>query len=136
MKAGICRHGKECEQLNAAPDEVVTRREFEALREDFRRMDDHGTRGVQVMQSQMADLVRDIMDLKSDLNSRFDSHQRVHDKDEEDRRQERLEKKQDRERERAERRSGRRWLITTGIAIVVMTVGVLGVAIDILSRTH
>jgi hypothetical protein len=122
--------------LNADPDDVVTRREFEALREDFRRMDDYGTRGVQAMQSQMADLVRDIMDLKSDMSSRFDAHQRVHDKDEEDRRQERLEKKQDRERERAERRSGRRWIITTGIAMVVMIVGVLGVAIDILSRTH
>ncbi len=90
-----------------APDEPVSRREMDQLREDVHRLDDHGTRGVAAMQSQLTDVIKDILELKSEVSARFDAHQRVHERDE------------------AQRVASRRWavgtfLIALGIVVTLL----------------
>ena len=90
-----------------APDEPVSQREMDQLREDVHRLDDHGTRGVAAMQSQLTDVIKDILELKSEVNTRFDAHQRVHEQD------------------AAARLAGRRWavgtfLIALGIVVTLL----------------
>lgn len=96
----------------------ASRREVDQLRDRIERIDDHGTRGVGALQTQVTDLVKDIAELKADLNTRFEAHQRVHDQD------------------HADRISGRRWLIATGLAGVSTMGGILALLWDILQHLH
>ena len=99
-------------------DLPATRREVDILRDEVHRLDDHGSRGVGAIQTQLTDLVKDLAEMKSEMNNRFEAHQRVHDQDHRD------------------RISGRRWLITTGIAGLVSMATVVGLLIEILSKVH
>ena len=103
--------------------DTPTRGEFELLKQivtanqaRIDSIDNIGTRGVGVVQAQLVEVVKDLADLKADVNKRFDDHQRVHEQDTQ------------------ERAAGRRWLIGTLIAAVVMLVTILGLAINIASR--
>lgn len=82
------------------PDEYATRRELDQLRQELIRMDDHGTRGVSVVQSQLTDVIKDVLELKSEVNKRFADHQRLH------------------EREEDQRSANRRWALGFGVAIL------------------
>lgn len=99
-------------------DEPATRREVDLLRDEVHRLDDHGTRGVAAMQIQVTDLIKDVLDLRSDMNSRFTEHQRQHVESE------------------ATRRAGRRWLIGTVIATLVLLVAILGLLLQVISRVR
>jgi hypothetical protein len=81
-------------------------------------MDDHGTRGVQGLTVRMDNLIGDVADLKSEVktdvgalqaevSTRFAAHQKVHDDDAKD------------------RVTGRRYALTTVIAVVAIIVGLL-----------
>jgi TolA-binding protein len=97
---------------------LASRRELDQLRDRIERIDDHGTRGVGTLQSQITDMIKDIAELKTDLNTRFEAHQRIHDQDHQD------------------RISGRRWLIATGIAGLGSMGGVWALLWDILQHLH
>lgn len=99
-------------------DSPATRREVDQLREELHRIDDHGTRGVTAMQVQVTDLIKDVLDLKNDVNSRFQAHQDAHDTAE------------------RERRSGRRWLLSTVIAALVVLVAILTLLLQIAGRVR
>lgn len=91
-------------------DEAVSRPEFDMLRqavsENARRLDSidqSGTRGVGVVQQQITDLAKDV----AGLQVKFDKHESEHGQSERD------------------RRSSRRWLVTSGIALLVALEGPL-----------
>jgi hypothetical protein len=100
------------------PEATASRREVDQLREDLHRLDEHGTRGVSAMQVQLTDLLKDVIELKTDVGVRFDAHEREHDKDEDKRVQ------------------ARRWLIGAGIAGAASVAAVVGLLIDVLSHLH
>jgi hypothetical protein len=74
---------------HAAPEPYASRRELDQLREDLRRLDDHGSRGVGAIQIQLTALVRDMAELKIDTSSRFAEHFRQHEADAAQRRSDR-----------------------------------------------
>ncbi len=82
------------------PDEVATRRELDLLRAELMRLDDHGTRGVGVVQSQLTDVIKDVVELKSEMTSRFAEHSRLHERDED------------------RRIAGRRWSLAFAVAVI------------------
>lgn len=92
-------------------DEWVSQREFDQLRADMHRMDDHGTRGISGVLAQLAEVIRDVAELKAETNSRFSEHQRQHD------------------READERASARRFTVTTTVAILVLLVAMLALIV-------
>lgn len=104
--------------VTAQPETPATQREVDILREELHRLDDHGSRGVGAIQAQLTDVVRDIIELKTEMNGRFEAHQRVHDQD------------------HRERVQGRRWLIGTGIAGLVAMAAAITLLLDILSHIH
>ncbi len=66
---------------HAAPEPYATRREVDQLREELRRLDDHGSRGVGSIQAQLTEVVRDLAELKADTGIRFAEHLRHHEQD-------------------------------------------------------
>lgn len=97
-------------------DEPATRRELELLRRELdhlavrvENMDRDGTRGVIVLQERISELAKDVIRLESALTAHEVSHQN----------------------EAAARERGRRWLITTGIALVVMLCAVLALLVQV-----
>lgn len=102
-----------------------TRGEFDLLKQMLTAsqtrldgIDSSGTRGVGIVQAQLVEVVKDLAELKAGVDKRFDAHMRVHEQDLRD------------------RASGRRWLISTLIAAVVMLAAILALAVDIAGRTH
>ena len=96
----------------------VSRGEFDLLRQivaanqaRLEGIDLGGTRGVGVVQAQLTDVVKDLVELKSDVSARFDAHQRVHDQD---------------ERNRA---SARRFTVTTTLAILALLLTLIGLVL-------
>ena len=81
-------------------DEYATQRELDQLRQELIRIDDHGTRGVAVVQTQLTDVIKDVLELKSEINKRFEEHQRQHERDE------------------TTRSSNRRWTLGFGVAVL------------------
>jgi len=77
-------------------DDLVTRREFDALASRVTAIDEHGSRGVQALTMQLAQMSKDIGRLEKSM----ESHEKVH------------------TAEAADRRSSRRWIIATVIAAV------------------
>jgi hypothetical protein len=65
-----------------ADDVYATQREVDQLRAEIVRIDDHGTRGIGVVQTQLTDVIKDVTELKAEMNARFSSHQQQHDRDE------------------------------------------------------
>lgn len=99
-------------------DLPATRREMDMLRDELHRLDDHGSRGVGVMQTQMTDLVKDVTELKSEVNQRFEAHRIEH------------------EKAARERVVGRRWLVGTGIAGLTAMTAMLALLFEILAKVH
>ncbi len=99
----------------------VTRGEFEMLKSTVDRnmsrldsIDDHGTRGVAVLQNQMLDLVKDIGRVETSLLH----HEQAH-KD-----------------EKVVRDRNRKWFISTTIAGVLMLCAILTLLVYILTSLH
>lgn len=95
-------------------DEYATRRELDQLRQELIRMDDHGTRGVSVVQAQLTDVIKDVLELKGEVNARFAEHQRHHERDEDS------------------RAGNRRWALGFGVAIL----GAIGGLYPYLAHLH
>lgn len=97
---------------------VASRREVDQLREDLRRIDEHGTRGIGVLQTQLTDVVKNVTEMKAEVNARFEAHQRVHDRDEQ------------------LRISGRRWTIATAATMLGGLATTLGLLVDVLQHVR
>ena len=104
--------------MTLTEDLPASRREVDQLREELHRIDDHGTRGVTAMQVQVTDLIKDVLDLKSEMNNRFQKHQQQHEVAE------------------RERRAGRRWLLSTVIAALVVLVAILTLLLQIAGKVR
>lgn len=104
--------------MTVQPEAAASQREVDILREELHRLDDHGTRGVGAIQAQLTDVVRDIIELKTEMNGRFEAHQRIHDQDHRD------------------RITGRRWLIGTAIAGLLAMVAIITLLLQILGHVH
>lgn len=85
----------------------VTRGEFDLLRQMVQQnasrvetIDNLGTRGVGTIQSQLSDLTKDLLELKTDMNMRFSDHDKLH------------------KSEKRERVNSRRWLIGTALLMI------------------
>jgi hypothetical protein len=96
----------------------ASQRELDILRAELHRLDDHGSRGIGSIQTQLTDLVKDVTELKTEVNSRFDSHQRVHDQD------------------KIDRINGRRWLIATIIGAAASIAGLYFMMVQVLQSIH
>lgn len=105
------------------PPESPGRGEFEMLKQlvaDTRArlnsIDDTGTKGVAVVQSQLTEVVKDLTELKGDVATKFTAHEIVHEKDQQ------------------ERRDGRRWLIGISLTMITTMVAVIGLLIGVLTN--
>lgn len=87
-------------------DEDV-RRDLDRLERRIEQMDTHGTRGVGVVQSQLADVIKDL----AKLEGRMQAHDQVH------------------VQEARDRASNRRWMVSTAIAFLVLLVAILALLI-------
>lgn len=92
----------------------VTRGEFELLKQivadNQRRLenvDTHGTRGINVIQTQIADLIKDVAEMRADQKSASES-----------------------------RRAGRKWVATFVVATIASIGGIIGVLLEIASKVH
>jgi hypothetical protein len=101
---------------------VVTRGEFDLLksmvesnRARLEGIDQSGTKGVAVVQTQLNEVVRDLVELKAEVDKRFDAHIRQH------------------AQEARDRVTGRRWLIGTSLAALAIVVTLL---LNITIRLH
>jgi len=94
-------------------DIPASRREVDQLREELHRLDDHGSRGVGTLQSQVTDLIKDLTELKADVNNRFEKHEKEH---------------QD---EKQNRIIARRWLAGFAITLIVALLAVIGLLLQI-----
>ena len=81
-------------------DEPASRREFDQLVTRVNLIDEHGTRGVGVIQVQLTEVVKDVAKLESEMTTRFTEHQRQHDT------------------EQANRAANRRWAIGLAVALL------------------
>ncbi len=92
----------------------VTRGEFDMLRQivtaNQTRIEGIGAIGA--VQVQLAEVVKDLTELKADVTKRFDDHMRIHQQDQ------------------MARVSGRRWQVGTVIAVLVLLVSILGLVIN------
>jgi hypothetical protein len=99
-------------------DLYVSQREFDQLVRRVDQIDDVGTRGVVVLQTQMTDVARDLAKIEASMDLRF--------------------KEVDGRFERAtqDRVSTRRWLIGSGIAGASAIAAILAALAEILTRLH
>jgi hypothetical protein len=128
------------EQVERPYNPFPTAREFDMLVGQVERnqsrlndIDDHGTRGVSGLQIQMTEIVKDMGEIKadvtkmqsdlenridslrSDMEARFQAHDTRHIED------------------RRDQIKGRRWIIGTMIAALLVLVGIVGLLIQLLS---
>jgi len=117
----------------------VTRGEFDLLKQivasnqaRLEGIDQGGTKGVAVVQTQLVDVVKDITELKAEsgarfdlvdrrfdaVGKRFDDHMQIHEQDKRD------------------RIIGRRWLVGIGIAGMGSMAAVLGLLVDVIQHLH
>jgi hypothetical protein len=117
-------------------EQAPTGREFDMLRGEVSAnaarldsIDRLGTRGIGILAAQQAELVKDVADLdrrtvaaigglQADMTARFDAHARQHEED-----------------ARA-RTVGRRWLLTTGVALVAALGTLGGLIANLLEHSH
>ncbi len=81
-------------------------------------IDDHGTRGIGVLQTQILDLTKDVTSLQAEMNIRFDGHLKLH------------------EEEERKRISSRRWIIGTVIGGMASMGTVIAMLVDVLQHVH
>lgn len=81
-------------------------------------IDQHGTRGVAVIQEQVTEVIRDLTSLKIENDIWQKGHTSEHNQ------------------ERKDRISGRRWTIGTVIAGLAGLATVIGLLVDVLSKVH
>ncbi len=96
------------------PEAAASQRELDQLRNDLRRIDDGGTRGVAAVQIQLTEAIKDIADLRGDMRA----HEQVH------------------ERATAAQVTGRRWAVGATIAAGSMLIAMLGLLVDIAGHIH
>lgn len=92
---------------NTAPERAASQRELDQLRARVDMIDVQGTRGVGVLQTQVMELIKDLAELRAQAGSWQERHDSQHAAD------------------TRERVIGRRWVVGTCIAIVVMLTAVL-----------
>lgn len=83
------------------------RRELDKIWSRLETMDVHGTRGVGIVQSQLADLMRDV----ARLEGKMAEHDHLH------------------VQEARDRAANRRWTVTTAIAFFVLLVSIIAILI-------
>lgn len=83
----------------------VSRREFDTLARQVERIDEHGSRGVGILQQQITDLIKDVLEIKADTSRQLREHEQAH------------------ERERRERTSSRRWAAGTAVGLLAALAG-------------
>jgi hypothetical protein len=103
----------------------VSRGEFDLLRDivtqqgaRMEAIDNHGTRGVGVLQTQITDLTKDFVEMKTENTAWQQSHTAEHVQDKKD------------------KVTGRRWLIGIGIAGLTAIGGMYGFLDIILQHVH
>lgn len=101
---------------------MVTRGEFDLLKQivvtnqaRLEGMDQSGTKGVAVVQTQLTDLVKDVVRLEAELDKRFDEHAHMH------------------TAEAQSRTVSRRWAVSTFLAALAIIVTLL---LNITIRLH
>lgn len=94
------------------PERAASQRELDILRQRVEQMDAQGTRGVGVIQSQVAELVKDHAEMRGEVTAWQHSHDSQHDQ------------------EKRDRISDRRWIIGTMVTIALITVTLLGVILQ------
>lgn len=94
--------------------EEVSRGEFDLLKsmvkdlgDRLTSIDEHGTRGVAVIQAQLTELIKDLVEMKTELAN-----------------------------EKTARLTGRRWLIGVGIAGIAACGGLITAVIAVLQHVH
>lgn len=104
--------------------EDISRGEFDMLKTQanslerrIESIDDHGTRGVGILQAQIVELLKDITDLKTSLVTFISEHSRTH------------------KEESNDRTNGRRWMVGTAIAGVMALTAILTVVVLIYQHT-
>jgi hypothetical protein len=117
LKAGI-DVGSAGQVEYTQPERAASQREVDQLRGDIRRLDEHGTRGVQALLVQLTEVVKDMSEMKSEVNARFDAHQRIHDQD------------------HKERQEGRRWFFMAAVTFIGVMAAVIGLLVDIAGKLH
>lgn len=90
----------------------ATRRELDQLTQRMNQFDEHGTRGVAVVQAQLSQVIRDVARLETDMTGRFAEHVRQHD------------------REERKQLSSRRFTVATTVAILMLLVAVIGLLLS------
>lgn len=99
------------------PDDApYTRREGDQLARRVEGMDEHGTRGMQLLGERVSQQSRAIADLAGQVADRFAEHTRQHDA------------------EQKERTARRRWLITAAIAAAASVAAVLSLLLTIIAQ--
>lgn len=103
----------------------ITRGEFDLLKDivtgNQARMDSidaHGSRGVAVLQEQVTELIKDMVQLKAGMEGWQAAHEVEH------------------QAEKRERMTGRRWLIGIGFAGAASMAGVAAALADIITKIH
>ncbi len=103
----------------------VTRGEFDMLKEmvsisniRMESIDNHGTRGVAVIQEQVTELIKDLTELKVTSESWQTKHGEEHKTD------------------LRNRITGRRWLIGMGVTGIGAMGGLIALVLQLLSRVH
>jgi hypothetical protein len=103
-------------------EDVVSRGEFELLRQmvtqNQRRLegiDQGGTKGVAVVQTQLIEVIKDLSTLAAEVDKRFDAHAHLH------------------EQETSERVASRRWAIGTFLTVIAILVTLVA---QILGKLH
>lgn len=94
-------------------DPGVARGEFDQLARRVELIETRGSSGVQALQVQVNDLIKDVTKLEASVETKFAAHE--------------LEHRQD----AAARVSGRRWLVGTMIAAAMLLLTILGLVISI-----
>ena len=104
-----------------AADPPFTRREGDQLARRLEEIDQHGTRGMQLLQQQTTANTGALGELRNEITTRFAEHTRQH------------------ERELKALYARRRWRITAAVAAVTAAAGMLSLMLSIavqLSRLH
>ena len=100
------------------PEPAASQRETDALARRIDQLDEHGTRGtvaaVGVVQTQLAQAISSIGELKG----RMDSHEREH------------------QRDAQARVAARRWMVATVIGAVAAFGTVIGLLVELVNRAH
>lgn len=115
--------------MTSAGEPLVTRRELDLMKaaadvehaklwQKIESIDDHGSRGVSVLQVQVTDITKSIARLESEMDQGFKSHQQLH------------------EREADNLAAGRRWRAGLTVTAVLAVAGMFVTILSLLLQSH